>query len=291
MAESTPLVPLDELETFAQGLDHPEGICLAPNGCLYVGGEAGQLYRITDDDAHEEIANTGGFMLGLAADAESNVYAIDNVHKTVWRFSPDGRDKEIFTRGNAERSLGVPNWGTFDSAGNYYLTDSGGWGQSDGFIWVVRPGGAASVWSQESAFFPNGCALAADESCLYVVESYPGAIVSIPILGDGSAGRRKVLCELGVVVPDGVAVTTDNSLVVSCYRPDVVYVWHPDAGLRVLAEDPRGTVLSAPTNAVFVGADLDTIVVPNLGRWHLTRFRTSYRGVGAHYPSLQLIEG
>ena len=291
MSESTPLIPLDELETFAEGLDHPEGICLAPNGCLYVGGEAGQLYRIGAGGSPEEIASTGGFMLGLAADADSNVYAIDNVHKTVWRFPPDGSRREVFTRGSAERPLGVPNWGAFDGAGNYYLTDSGGWGQADGFIWVVRPGGAASVWSQESVFFPNGCALAADQSRLYVVESYPGAIVSIPILEDGSAGRREVLCELGVVVPDGVAPTDDGSLVVSCYRPDVVYVWHPDAGLRVLAEDPRGTVLAAPTNAVFVGGDLDTIVVPNLGRWHLTRFRTSYRGVPLCYPSRALIDG
>ncbi len=288
---ATPLVGLHDLETFADGLDHPEGICLAPNGCLYVGGEAGQIYRIGPSGEAVEIANSGGFMLGLAADAESNVYAIDNVAKTVWRFPPDGLKQEVFTRGSAERALGVPNWGAFDSKGNYYLTDSGGWGERNGFIWVVRPGGSAEVWSVESENFPNGCALSADEGLLYVAESYPSALVAIPILADNSAGRREVLCEMGRSVPDGVAVATDGSLVVSCYRPDALYVWHRDSGLALLATDERGTILAAPTNAVFVGEGLDTVVVPNLGRWHLTRFRSTLRGVPLRYPARDLIDG
>ena len=44
-----PIVDIESLETFAEGLDHAEGITLAPDGHLYVGGEAGQLYRIEDD--------------------------------------------------------------------------------------------------------------------------------------------------------------------------------------------------------------------------------------------------
>ena len=293
--ESALAVPLGELETFAEGLDHPEGICLAPNGFLYVGGEAGQIYRVGTDDAAVEIASSGGFMLGLAADAESNIYAIDNAAKTVWRFSSDGETREVFTKGSSERPLGVPNWGAFDSEGNYYLTDSGGWGERNGFIWVVRPAEGRNrlteVWSRESENFPNGCALSSDEDRLFVAESYPSAIVSILIRSDGSAGDREVLCELGESVPDGVAVTTDGSLVISCYRPDALYVWNERSGLQLLAQDVRGTVLAAPTNAVFMGEELHTIVVPNLGRWHLTRFRSHLRGIPLCYPSRDLIDG
>ncbi len=33
-------VGLDRIETFAAGLDHPEGIAITPEGRIYVGGEA-----------------------------------------------------------------------------------------------------------------------------------------------------------------------------------------------------------------------------------------------------------
>ena len=60
--------------------------------------------------------------------------------------------------------------------------------------------------------------------------------------------------------------------------------------LEVLAEDPEGTVIAAPTNCAFVGADLATILVPNIGRWHATRFRVpGLVGVPLFYPSAELL--
>ena len=70
---------------------------------------------------------------------------------------------------------------------------------------------------------------------------------------DGSAGRRRPLCDMGMSVPDGVALAEDGSFYIACYRPDAIFRWHPADGLTVFAEDPRGTVLSAPTNVVFTG--------------------------------------
>ena len=59
----------------------------------------------------------------------------------------------------------------------------------------------------------------------------------------------------------------------------------------MLATDPRGTALAAPTNVVFTGPGRNEIVVPNLGRWHLTRIRTSLVGVPLHYPTRAQIDG
>lgn len=151
-------------------------------------------------------------------------------------------------------------------------------------MWVVRPGGHAEVRCGESVDFPNGCAVAPDQSCLYAVESIPGRIIEIPIRADGSAGPRRVLLELPGTVPDGVAVERDGSLVIACYRPDVIYRACPDGRVEVLAEDPEGTVLAAPTNVVFTGERLDQWVVPNLGRWHLTR-GSGVSGSPLFYPS------
>jgi len=284
-------VGLDRIETFAAGLDHPEGIAITPEGRIYVGGEAGQIYRIEPDDTFTEVANTGGFILGIAADAAGRIYAIDNVHKCVWRVTPETGSYDVYAQGPADRPFNVPNWGAFDVDGNYYLTDSGGWGEKNGLIWRIRPGGRADVWAPSAVDFPNGCAVPPDGRCLFYVESLPGRICRIEIADDGTAGERTVLCELGLAVPDGVAITDDGALVVACYRPDVIYRWHPDDGLAVIASDPRGTAIAAPTNVVFAGDDLSLLVVPNLGRWHLSRGRFGIRGVALHYPTIEQLGG
>ncbi len=283
-------IGLDKLEAFAEGLDHPEGIAIAADGSLFVGGEAGQIYLI-EDDQPREVANTGGFVLGLAADGDGQLYACDSVRKAVLRVDPASGTVELFSSGPGDRPMRVPNWSAFDPSGNLYVSDSGDWQAGDGLIWVVRPGRRAEVFSEESADFPNGLAMDPDGSKLYAVESTPGRIIEIPIDDDGSAGPRRVLCELGLVVPDGVALAEDGSLVVACYRPDAIYRWSEDEGLEVLACDPQGTVLSAPTNAAFAGDDRDLMVVPNLAGWHLIRACFGLRGVPLAKPSTTLIEG
>lgn len=286
-----PILALDELQTFAFGLDHAEGICLAPDGHLYVGGEAGQLYRIEGDETVTELLSTDGFMLGLAADAESRIYAIDNVAKCVWRIDPRTCERDVYADGSPEGAFSVPNWGAFDADGNYYLSDSGEWGERNGLIWKVRPAGHAEIWTRDSINFPNGLTVAPDGSRLYVLESYPSALVEIEIDSSGSSGPRRVLCEMGLAVPDGLALAEDGSIFIACYRPDTIYRWHPEEGLSVLAEDPRGTVLAAPTNVVFTGDDLEELVVPNLGRWHMTRMRAGVRGVALTYPTREQLRG
>ena len=283
MSESA--VQLDSLETFAHGLDHPEGICVTPDGRLYVGGEGGQLYRVEADGSIVEVLSTGGFMLGLAADGEGRIYAIDNAAKCVWRIEPETGARERWAEGPPGRPFATPNWGAFDADGNYYLSDSGDWGSANGCLWRIPPGGEPELWSDEITNFPNGLALAADGSTLYVLESLPGAFVEVPIEADGSAGERRLLCDLDPAVPDGVALTEDGAFYIACYRPDAVYRWRPDDGLSLVAEDPRGTVLAAPTNIVFTGENRDVMLVPNIGRWHITRFPAGARGIPLEYPS------
>jgi sugar lactone lactonase YvrE len=206
----------------------------------------------------------------------------------VLRVDPTDGSVDVFSDGNPDRRMAVPNWGAFDSSGNYYVSDSGDWQGQNGLIWVVRPGTGAEIFCSESINFPNGLAVAPDGSRLYVVESTPdAAIVEIPIAPDGSAGTRRVLCQLGLAVPDGVAVASDGSLIVACYRPDLIYRWHPDDGLSIIAADPQGVVLAAPTNVAFTGEGLRTMVVPNLGRWHLTRGDIGYHGTPLFYPTAE----
>lgn len=280
------IVPLEEMEEIASGIDHAEGICRTRDGTLYVSGELGQIYRIEPDDTALEVATTGGWTLGLAADAEGTIYACDPVKKRVFRVDPATGVVEEFSAGTPDAPFINPNWGAFDSKGNYYVSDSGGWKQRDGRLYVVRPGGRTEVWSTETRDFPNGLAVSPDEGSLWVLESTPGKVIRFEIREDGTAGPREEVTDLPGAVPDGIAFTTDGSIVISCYRPDIIYRWRVDVGLEVLGHDPEGTVLAAPTNVVFAGPELDTIYVPNLGRWHVTRFRApGLVGIPLFYPT------
>jgi gluconolactonase len=283
-------VGLEGLEMFAEGLDHPEGIAIASDGRMIVGGEAGQIYEVEADGAFREIANTGGFALGIAADGNGHVYVCNDALGSVLRVTVSTGEFEKFASATDSRKMQTPNWPAFDSRGNLYVSDSGAWGAADGLIWVIRRGRRLEVFSDQAVDFPNGLAVSADGSVLYAAESNPGKLVEIPINDDGTAGPRRILCELGLAVPDGIAVADDGSIVIACYRPDAIFRWSGGDGLELLASDPQGTVLNAPTNIAFTGDDLDVAVLPNLGGWHLVRGRLGVRGALLAQPSVELIE-
>src|SRR5262249_45968368 len=82
--DPTPEIPLDRFSTIADGLDHPECVAVGPDGRLYAGGEAGQIYRL-DPEGPTLLANTGGFVLGICLDADSVIYACDQFRHEVVR--------------------------------------------------------------------------------------------------------------------------------------------------------------------------------------------------------------
>ena len=280
-------VGLSGVRTYAEGLDHPEGVTADAEGTVWAGGEAGQLYRVSAGGEVREVLSTGGFLLGLAFDAEGVAYACDVGRKEVLRLDPRDGSVRTYSAGAPGSPFRNPNFPVFDDAGNLYVTDSGGWKADDGDIKVIRPGGATEVWSTDLPRFPNGCCLTADGSALLVIESLRPGVSRVPILDDGSAGPAELVCELPGTVPDGIAVDESGGFFVACYRPDRVCYVDAEGRVETVAEDDQGTVLAAPTNAVFVGADRRTLVVGSLGRWHLAALQTDVPGVPLRYPSLR----
>lgn len=270
----------DAVSVFAEGLDHPEGVTIGVDGNVYAGGEAGQIYRIDPKDRSvEQIADTGGFLLGMCSDAEGQLYCCDVAKKDVVRLS-DG-SLSVYSTGTGDRPMVNPNWPVFDDTGNLYVTDSGGWKQDNGCIFRVESGGSTKVWFEGSTNFPNGACLTASGDALLVLESCTPALVRIPITPDGRAGGREVIAELPGTIPDGVTIDTQGNAYVCCYRPDRILKVSAEGNVEILADDPEGTALSAPTNAVWLGGDL---VTGNLGRWHLSLVRVGAEGVPLRYP-------
>lgn len=277
---------LDRFRILAGGLDHPEGVAVSSDGRIYAGGEAGQLYEVGLDGAVLQVGSTDGFNLGLACDATGRVYVCDVGAARVARFDPGIGAVTTYADRSDDRRMTAPNWLAFAADGSLFVTDSGNWNERDGFIWRIAPGGTAEVWTTESNRLPNGCCLGQGDEALYVIETNLPGVVRIPIRADGSAGSREVVAELPGTTPDGLALASDGSLLVACYRPDAILRIRPDGRVETLVEDPNGQLLGAPTNLAFAGPELDQLVVSNFNRWHLAIGEVGLRGAGLAYPEI-----
>jgi sugar lactone lactonase YvrE len=267
--------------------DHPEAVAWGPDRMAYAGGEAGQVYRFDlgggklDQYAQVE----GGFVLGMAHDADGNVYACDERLARVNRIAPDGT-VSVYSDGNAARKMRVPNYPVFDDAGNLYVSDSGTFGGEDGFIWIVRPGGDAEIWDRSAKGFANGMCLSADGRHLYVVESSPPLISKVAVNRDGTAGERTVVVELPRQVPDGVALDVNGDLYISLYNPNIIYRFTTGGELITLYDDWRQLQLVAPTNIAFGGADMSTLIIASLCGWSVHTAPMPVPGLPVRYPKL-----
>src|SRR6478609_1372834 len=94
-------IRVDQISIFADGLDHPECVAVHPDGSVWAGGEAGQIYKITDDGKTiNEVANTGGFVLGIAFSPDCTWLAIcDLKYKCVWKLDLTSYKLEKFATG------------------------------------------------------------------------------------------------------------------------------------------------------------------------------------------------
>ncbi len=274
-----------QVSVFVEGLDHPEGIAWGSDGYAYAGGEAGQLYRIdVEKQDVAQIADTGGFLLGLALDAHHNVYACDVGNSAVMKITQGG-DVSVYSTGTPEEPFRVPNYPAFDAEGNLYVCESGDWHEDNGMVYRIRPGGGTEVWDRRPREFPNGLCMGPGGDYLYVAMSVnPPRVDRIRIEADGSPGEKETVAEFPRTVPDGLAFDTDGNLYVSMYRPDVIYRVTPEGEVDVLAEDFEGTLIAAPTNIAFCGQDRGILLGANIGRWHITRYDTGATGQPLNYP-------
>lgn len=273
----------DRAAVLADGLDHPEGVAYDPDAhVLWAGGEAGQLYRVDPEAGTvEEVARAPGFVLGVAVDGRGRLAVCASSDGSLCAL--DGTRVTRVLRMAGGRPLVQPNFPAFGPDGALYVSDSGTWGRDDGRLVRLGPDGDAAVFSDAVPCFTNGLAVSPDGRWLWVVESYEPRLSRLDLhAGDG---RAELVHRFEDTVPDGLACTADGGLLVACYRPDRIYHLAADGEVTVVAEDPQGTLLAAPTNVCFAGRGLDHVVSANLGRWHLTALDLGLRGVAPHRPA------
>jgi sugar lactone lactonase YvrE len=270
-------------EEFAEGLNHPEGVCWNPSdGRVYAGGESGEIYAVTLEGDVDVVATTGGSMLGLAADGRGRIYACDEGNGEVVRVDPGTGAVEMYARGPGGAVLDTPNMLAFDGAGRCFVTCSG----EDGDASIVRidPDRTVTVWTSAVPAYPNGICLDAGGEALVVVESHRPALVRVPLASDGSAGIPRVIALLPDTEPDGVTLGADGGYYVTLYRPDGIVRVDATGEVTPVVHDPLAHVFDAPTNLAFVGPALDRAVVANVGDRFLSIGDVGTTGAALMYP-------
>jgi sugar lactone lactonase YvrE len=264
------LLDLAAARAFYDGVDHAEGVAVHPDGSVWCGGEAGQVYRIAPDGSSADLRaqSSGGFTLALAFGPDGLLYYVDIALRALLRLDPAGGDPETLVAGSIDgHELRIPNAIAFDRAGNLYLTESWSATEPGPGVYRIDPGGRGELWSSGPFLFANGVAVAPDESAVYVVETWSRRIARVPILAGGSAGEPEVYAELPGTLPDGLGFGPDDLLYVACYQPSQVMRIGAGGEPAVLVRDDDAMVLAHPTNIAFRG---QTAFCANLGRWHIT---------------------
>lgn len=261
-------------QVLATGLDHPEGVAWDPRrGCLWAGGEAGQVYRV---ELGGEVSITtvipGGQLLGIALDGDGRLYVCDPGNHQVWRVDERG---EAHAFGSP---IDYPNYAAFGPDDVLYVTDSGSFDRATGRLLAIDPDGTTRDVTPRPLAYANG--LVADATTLWVVESSAPAVSAL----DFASGSFDVAVRLERCVPDGLALDAEGALLISCYQPNQVWRWHRESGLELVLDDWTGEYVLSPTNIAFYGAGLERLALASLCGSTLVSVRPPAPGTLVHFP-------
>ncbi len=271
----TPEIPIEHFHIFASNLDHPECLAFDRAGTLWAGGEAGQIYRIDRAGAVTTVASLGSFCAGLAFSPADELFVCNPVLGIV-RVAADGKFSVFASAADGARLIS-PNFGVFDVAGNYFVTDSGQWTKRNGRLLRFTPDGRGRELAAPLGY-ANGLALSADERFLFMVESDTDRVLRFPLGRDGAAGAAEIYATGCGRFPDGLTLDAEGNLYVCCYASDEIWRIAPDGGKTLLAWDRWAIRLGSPTNMAFGGDNFDELFVANLARTTITRTKIGRRG-------------
>jgi len=272
----TPEIPIERFEVYARDVDHSECIAFDRAGNLWAGGEAGQVYRIGPDRKPEVIANLGSYSAGVAFSPKEEDLFVCNPALGIVRVQQSGQ-WDVFASHCGEHKLICPNYGLFDSSGNYYITDSGLWKERNGYLLRYTPEGKGEILAGPFSY-TNGLALSADEKTLFMIESKTDSIHRFEIRTDGSLSPAELYASEVGRFPDGLALDADGNLYASCYASDEVWRIDPQRKKTLFAWDRWAVLLGSPTNMAFGGPENDEMYFANLARTTITRAKVGRQG-------------
>ncbi len=255
-------MPIDaSMTTFVSGFDTTEGPAFDREGDLYfVNSSTSTILRRRADGSVEEFANTSGIPAGLAFHRDGSLYVADEgdaIHG-ILRIAADGTIETIVDHYQGQPMNGANDL-AFDANGVLYFSDP--WKSSKenpiGGFYRYSPDGELEQIDRGLAF-PNGVAINADGSAVFLAETYQRRILRYQVGAGKLLGKREVFAALeGPVGPDGMAFDVAGNLYVAYHgggRVDVI-----DRSGQVVDTIPVPGEL--PTNVAFGGPNRSMLVV------------------------------
>lgn len=254
------------VRVLASGLHHPEGVTLLPSGRLACGSDRGEIVEVDPGSGSVALlaAVPGAMFLGLCADEEGAVIACDLGNRQVVRVHQGAVDRLPEPPGGWLH----PNAVCSTPDGRLLVSDSGRWSRPSGRLVVIDRDGARALDTGPLAFANGVCFDAA--GLLWAIETAAQSVSCFAL--EGHQVEPVARHDLRGTVPDGLAALCDGSLLVACYRPDQLLRLQ-GGSLEVVAHDPTGLRLAAPTNLAGFGPGLEEVAIACFGGYHLASIR------------------
>jgi sugar lactone lactonase YvrE len=247
----------------------PESLTVDARGNFYV-SMGSQVAKIDRSFAVSTLATlpiaAGGFATGLKFAPSGRLFiasgAFDPTLDASYVFSLDTRTGDLSVVTSLDPD-GFPNDMAFDDAGATFLTDS-----FLGVVWKISPGGAASIWASDPLlqgngnnpvlglpFGANGIVFDRAKRKLYIANTDLGAILTVRVQADGSAGDVEVFAaDAELTGADGLAFDRAGTLYVAVNAQDQLATVDKRGRVRVIAEGPP---LDGPSSLAFGVAHCD----------------------------------
>lgn len=310
-------MPLDAFSAFRSGLDHPEGIAATPDGRIFLSNGGGAIGVVERDGSLRQVG-TALSPNGVAIDPQgraivANMGLLKKLPGPLQRIDVASGKVETLVDRLEGRELTSSNGPTVARDGTIYCTHSKwdkiaaiGSTTPDGFIYMVRPDGGASIVARGLAGV-NGLCLDRRERFLYASLTPFGIIRRWPRRRDGTLGKREDFGpKLGAVVAeqtvqqilamptaeraglgycDGIAFDAVDNLWVTLPFANKLVAITPQRELVEIVHDPEATIISMPTNLCWGGSDLRDLYVVSRRSGVIARARTAVAGAPlANWP-------
>jgi sugar lactone lactonase YvrE len=182
---------------------------------------AGQIVAVDDSGVSEVVVRHRSLPLCFDFLPDGSLLVVSSTERALLRRCAAG-ELERYADLSAETSH---PWNDIvvDGCGNAYVNSIGfdfpGGEFEPGFVVLVRPDGSVRRVAEGLAF-PNGMAVAPDNSTLLVAESYADCLTAYDIAADGTLADRRVWASVPGDHPDGICLDADGA------------AWFADVGSR-----------------------------------------------------------
>lgn len=219
----------------------------------------GRIFRVDGTGAFDLVAEYDGEPNGLAFHRDGRLFIADYKNGILMLEPGASAPRRILGRRHTETFKGVNDL-VFASNGDLYFTDQGQTGMQDPSGRVYRLTAQGHLQCLISGIpSPNGIALNAAETLLFVAVTRGNCVWRAPIMPDGQLSKVGLFIQMsGGVGPDGMALDTNDGLAVA--HPGLGGAWLFDRrGLPThFVAMPDGDF---PTNVAFGDAGFRSLFV------------------------------